>query len=266
MSTATPRSPKAPTKQPVAVLEAQPGQTQTLFPYDANRLVRARTQLKFGDWQSLFHYWGGSEKLINQILIAGVNKIMGRADDIGNQQHRALQHFENAIAMPILKMHDQGQTVVINTTPLIALSVATSSLDVLRTLYNRVIITFEVQQEILAAGHHAPGVADFLTSGWLERLTASQTIPVYLQNTLDRGEASVIQAELALGITRECIDEKVGRRIARRNGLNLTGSIGILFKAKQASYPLDIDQALLRLHNRGVWLGKNVGQFLRDHT
>lgn len=168
--------------------------------------------------------------------------------------------------MLILKMPDQGQAVVINTTPLIALSVATGSLDALHALYNRVIVTYEVRQEILAGGHHAPGVADYVTSEWLECLTAPQTIPVYLQNTLDRGEASVIQAALAQGIARVCIDEKVGRRIARLNGLNLTGSIGILAKAKQAGYPLDIDQALLRLRNHGIWLGKDVEQFLRDHT
>ncbi len=88
---------------------------------------------------------------------------------------------------------------------------------------------------------------------------------VYLHNTLDRGEASVIQAALAQGIARVCIDEKVGRRIARLNGLTLTGSIGILAKAKQAGYPLDIEQTLLRLHDHGIWLGKDVEQFLYDH-
>jgi predicted nucleic acid-binding protein len=162
-------------------------------------------------------------------------------------------------------MPDQPQALVINTTPLIALSVATGSLEVLRVLYSRVIVTQEVQQEILAGGRHAPGVADFLASEWLERLAEPQAISVYLHNTLDRGEASVIQAALAQGIARVCIDEKVGRRIARLNGLTLTGSIGILAKAKQAGYPLDIEQALLRLHNHGIWLGKEIEQFLYDH-
>lgn len=151
-------------------------------------------------------------------------------------------------AQTVAKMPDQAQTVVINTTPLIALSVATGSLDVLRVLYSRVIVTQEVQEEILAGGRYALGVADFLASEWLERLAEHQALPVYLHNTLDRGEASVIQAALAQGIACVCIDEKVGRRIARLNGLTLTGSVGILAKAKQAGYPLDIEQTLLRLH------------------
>lgn len=162
-------------------------------------------------------------------------------------------------------MPDPSRAVVINTTPLIALGVATGGLDVLRVLYSRVVVTYEVQQEILAGGRYAPGVAAFLTSEWLERVTEPQTIPVYLQNTLDRGEASVIQAALAQGIARVCIDEKVGRRIARLNGLNLTGSIGILAKAKQAGYTLDIEQVLLRLHNHGIWLGNDVKQFLYEN-
>ncbi len=96
-------------------------------------------------------------------------------------------------------MPDPIKTVVINTTPLIALSVAIGSLDILRVLYSRVIVTHEVQQEILSGGRHAPG------------------------------------------------------------------SIGILAKAKQSGYPLDIEQVLIRLHNHGIWPGKDVKQFLHDN-
>jgi predicted nucleic acid-binding protein len=161
------------------------------------------------------------------------------------------------------KMPD-SRAVVINTTPLIALSVATGSVEVLRTLYDRVIVPHEVQQEILAAGKQAPGVAAFIASEWLERLPEPQCIPNYLNNTLDRGEASVIQAALEWGIGRVCIDEKVGRRIARLNSLKVTGSIGILAKARQQGYQLDTDEVLARLRNHGIWLGKEIEQFLRD--
>jgi tetratricopeptide (TPR) repeat protein len=133
----SPRRRKAPAKQPVTVIEAQP--EQSLVPYDENLLERARTQWQFGDWESLAqldrvtlqHHpdraklallaaagrlqtgnnaearqfirlakdWGVSKKLVSQILIAGVHNSLGRAAAICNQQHRALQHFENAIAI-----------------------------------------------------------------------------------------------------------------------------------------------------------------------
>lgn len=163
-------------------------------------------------------------------------------------------------------MPDQTQAVVINTTPLIALSVAAGSLDVLRVLYRRVVVPQEVRQEILAGGRLAPGVAELLASEWLECLSEPQALPLYLRNTLDRGEASVIQAALAHNITLVCIDEKVGRRIARLHGLTLTGSIGILAKARRAGFPLDIGKALASLHEHGIWLGKDVVQFLKEHN
>ena len=58
-------------------------------------------------------------------------------------------------------MPDSEQTVVTNTTPLIALTAATGSLDALRFLYSRVVVPFEVAQEIRAGGHDAFGVDVF---------------------------------------------------------------------------------------------------------
>lgn len=40
-------------------------------------------------------------------------------------------------------MPDQAKEVVINTTPLIALTAATGSLDVLRFLYSKVVVPYE---------------------------------------------------------------------------------------------------------------------------
>jgi 2-polyprenyl-3-methyl-5-hydroxy-6-metoxy-1,4-benzoquinol methylase len=108
-------------------------------PYDENLLERARTQWQFGDWESLAkinrdtlqHHpdraklallaaagklqtdnnndakqfirlaqdWGINKKLISQILTAGVHNSLGRAAALGNQQQRALQHFESAITI-----------------------------------------------------------------------------------------------------------------------------------------------------------------------
>lgn len=43
--------------------------------------------------------WGCSNTQISQILISGVHNSLGRAGAIGNQQHRALRHFETAITI-----------------------------------------------------------------------------------------------------------------------------------------------------------------------
>jgi predicted nucleic acid-binding protein len=153
------------------------------------------------------------------------------------------------------------QTVVTNTTPLIALTAATGSLDVLRFLYARVVVPLEVQTELRAAGPQALGVAALNEATWLDCRPATVTIAAYLANTLDRGEASVIQTAIDLGIPLVCIDETVGRRVARLSGLTLTGSIGILLKAKQLGYGVSMDQAVARMRQHGIWLSDTVTRF-----
>ncbi len=160
------------------------------------------------------------------------------------------------------QMPDGGRIIVTNTTPLIALAVATGSLDILRSLYDQVIVPMEVTEEIMAAGYQAPGVEAFQKASWLERRKHAVELPPYLRNTLDRGEASVIQTAVNEHIEKVCIDETVGRRIARLNGLVLTGTIGILIKAKQLGHPVDLPVALERMRSHGIWLGETITRFV----
>ncbi|NJL57568.1 DUF3368 domain-containing protein [bacterium] len=62
-------------------------------------------------------------------------------------------------------------------------------------------------------------------------------------------------------LTREspvCIDEVVGRRIARLNSLKVTGSIGILLRAKQEGYDFLMKEVIDRMVNRGIRLSDNI--------
>jgi len=135
-------------------------------------------------------------------------------------------------------MPDRSKIIVTNTTPLIALTAATGNLDILRHLYSRVVVPYEVAAEIKAGGKEAFGLDVFEQASWLEISNNPVVLPPYLQNSLDRGEASVIQTALQEGINLVCIDEVAGRRIARLSKLSITGSIGILLKAKSVGYHL----------------------------
>jgi predicted nucleic acid-binding protein len=75
---------------------------------------------------------------------------------------------------------------------------------------------------------------------------------------LDPGEASVIQIAIDRGISTVCIDEAAGRRIARLNGLRVTGSIGILIRAKKEGANISIRVMLENMRNHGVWLSQAV--------
>lgn len=162
-------------------------------------------------------------------------------------------------------MLEQAKVVVTNTTPLIALTAATGSLEVLRALYTRVIVPYEVAEEIRVGGKEAFGLSVFEKASWLEINPDPVVLPPYLQNTLDLGEASVIQTALQQGVNRVCIDETIGRRVARLSNLSVTGSIGILLKAKSMGYPVSIPEAINRMREHGIWLSNAVIGFALAH-
>ena len=148
--------------------------------------------------------------------------------------------------------------IVINTGPLLAITAATGDLEILRGLYSRIVVPLEVCGEILVGGSTGFAVTEFHAATFLAKQDNATAIGTFLRNSIDLGEASVIQTALDLGITTVCIDEAVGRRVARLNALSVTGSIGILLRAKQEGASLSIRTALDNMRRRGIWLGKDV--------
>ena len=148
--------------------------------------------------------------------------------------------------------------IVINTSPLIALVAAWGDLTRLEALYDKVWVPFEVCQEILHGGRSQFAVSQFEQATWLYKQTTALAVSPLLLNTLDLGEASVIQLALDHNIATVCIDEAVGRRVARLSGLTLTGSIGILLKAKQKDPSLSIKSAIDNMLSHKIRLSQTV--------
>ena len=158
-------------------------------------------------------------------------------------------------------MPESDKVLITNTTPLIAITAAMGNLDVLKFLYTRVLVPLEVAKEVRAGGRHLFGVDAFNGADWLEVQSEPVTLQPFLQNSLDRGEASVIQTAMNLSLPLVCIDETVGRRLARLCGLTLTGSVGVLLKAKRLGYDVSIPDALQRMREQGIWLSEPVVRF-----
>lgn len=151
--------------------------------------------------------------------------------------------------------------IVINTSPLIALIAAMGELNFLQSLYTNIFVPFEVYQEILMGGNTGFGITEFTSASWLQKQTSPLEISAFLLNSLDLGEASVIQLALNKNISTVCIDEVVGRRIARLNGLSVTGSIGILLRAKREGYSFSIKTAIQKMVNHNIRLSQTVIDF-----
>jgi predicted nucleic acid-binding protein len=151
--------------------------------------------------------------------------------------------------------------IVINTSPLIAIVAALGDLKILQSLYIDVLVPFEVSQEILIGGSTGFAVNEFQSASWLQKQSSPLNISPFLFNSLDLGEASVIQLALNKNISTVCIDEAVGRRIARLSALTVTGSIGILLRAKREGYPLSIKTAIQEMLNHNIRLSQTVIDF-----
>jgi predicted nucleic acid-binding protein len=109
------------------------------------------------------------------------------------------------------------EKIVINTGPILALVAALGSLDLLRNLYKEVIVPYEIGQEIMAAGSSGFAIKEFTEAAWLTKREQPVWPHPFLSNSLDVGEASVIQLALDEQIGTVCIDEALGRRVARLN-------------------------------------------------
>jgi predicted nucleic acid-binding protein len=155
----------------------------------------------------------------------------------------------------------ETESIVINTGPLLALIAGYGDLSLLEKIYKRVLVPFEVCQEIEAGGTTAFGLKEFVQSDFMEKQAAPLEIVQFLKNSLDMGEASVIQLALNQNIRTVCIDEAVGRRIARLNGLCLTGSIGVLLHAKHKGVDISMPEAINRMQSNGIYLSKKVIDF-----
>lgn len=163
-------------------------------------------------------------------------------------------------------MRERFPILVTNTTPLIALSAAMGNVDVLNFLFARVVVPLEVADEVRMGGTSGFGIDIFESATWLELQPHEVVLQPFLRNSLDRGEAAVIQTAMNLGSSLVCIDESAGRRVARLCGLDLTGTIGVLLKAKRLGYVVAVPEALARMRAQGIWLSEQVVRFAMAHA
>lgn len=145
----------------------------------------------------------------------------------------------------------------LDTGVLIAIAAAAGSWDILATLQQPIVITQKVLQEIRRGRSGSPATdtpISICMTIWEETIQ----IPQWLTGVLDEGEASVIALALSEAWPEVGIDEAVGRSVAKTCGLRLTGSLGLLVRAKRNGYAITMRDAISRIRAAGIWIGKDV--------
>jgi hypothetical protein len=126
-------------------------------------------------------------------------------------------------------------TVISDASVLICLGAA-GQIELLREFYTEVLVPPAVWAEVTSAGTR-PGAAEAQAAkagGWLQlRTPASTPLLAHLHHTLDAGEAEAIALATELPQTLLLLDDADGRETARRMGLDFTGTVGVLLRAKR---------------------------------
>jgi uncharacterized protein len=149
-------------------------------------------------------------------------------------------------------MPEKGRRlVIVAATPIIALALV-DRLDLLAGLYGEVTIPEAVRAEVLRKAGGGAGVTELLGADWIRTVALKAPGRAELLSDLDRGEAEVVALAQELEADLVIIDERLGRRHARRLGLTLTGTMGVLLKAKAAGLIPAVAPLVRRLRSPSV--------------
>lgn len=148
--------------------------------------------------------------------------------------------------------------VVPDAGPLIYLAGA-GQIELLRTLYDDVVVPRVVYDEVTVAGAGMTGSSEVAAADWLR--VVEQAPDATLLGRLDAGEAAAIPLAAALGAVL-LVDDGEARAVAGERGIPVIGSLGVLLGAKQRGHLGAVGPVLDRM----VELGMFVSAALRSRV
>lgn len=159
-----------------------------------------------------------------------------------------------------MKSPSKRQPVVVTDTgPLIALA-RSGYLDLLSKLFSEIVLPQSVHQELYLDSSR-PGTselnAEISAKDSIYRIQSAQEIEPLLAELLDPGEAEAI----ALASEIQCvllIDERKGRRVARKGGIPILGTGRILIAAKKYGFLHNVSDPLKQMRRCGYRLSDSL--------
>ena len=129
------------------------------------------------------------------------------------------------------------ETIISDTSCFIVLT-NISELELLKKVYNSVTTTPEVKAEFGSA-----------LPDWVKiKSPADKSRQQILEITLDKGEASAIALALEMPGSTVILDDDKARKVAEKLKLDITGTLGVIIKAKLQKIIPSIKPYLTKLH------------------
>ncbi len=146
--------------------------------------------------------------------------------------------------------------VIVNNTPLSALW-SINHLELLKDLYREIFIPQAVYEEFLAK-ERAKRQKVLQKADWIKSTPLNNPRQALVYVGLDRGEAEVPALADELSARLMVMDERKGRRYAKRLGLPLTGTLGILLAAKDKGLIPAVSPLIHELLENGLYLSPEI--------
>ncbi len=150
------------------------------------------------------------------------------------------------------------EVVVANSSPLIHLS-QIKRLYLLREFFKEVLIPPAVYREVVIEGRGRPGSREVKEAPWIRVVEIrDKRLKNILQLMLDEGEAEAIVLALEVNADLVLLDDREARLQAKRLGLHVTGTLGILLRAKRLGLIESLKEELNKLREAGFRVSKNL--------
>ena len=156
--------------------------------------------------------------------------------------------------------------IVSNTSPISNLLIV-GQFELIQQIYQQVVVPPTVDREVRTLQSFGIDLAIYTSATWLSVQMPTDVLLVdSLKNELDDGEAEAIALALQLKADRLLIDERLGRLVAVRYGLKITGILGIMRTAKMLGLIPKMKPILDDLvQQAGFWVDQVLyEQVLRD--
>jgi len=146
--------------------------------------------------------------------------------------------------------------IVSNSSPIIHLA-KIGRLDLLQLLFDIIMIPRAVYMECVVQGGNRPEVELIKNAKWIRVIEVEDTNLVkLLKAQIDEGESETIALALERGADVVLLDDYEAREKGKLFGLQVTGTVGILLKARKEGLIKNLKKEINKLQLSGFWLRK----------
>lgn len=151
--------------------------------------------------------------------------------------------------------------VIVNSTPLIVLC-KIGKLDILKKLYGEIVIPQAVFSEVTAKKDSA--CRQIREKEWIhvEQITDQSDKKMYRAKLHDGEVEVMILAQEMPKADLVIIDDNAAKKTAKYLGLTVTGTIGILLRAKEAGIIENVSPVILEMKQRGFYISAELEEIV----